>query len=233
MFEGEASVSFTFMTASAFIMLLTSALILTLAARNGALLERMRGSRAWRRIRAALSLFALFIICVESMIIFASYPGKIPETAEIIILGAHVSRTGLSQTLQSRLDAGAEYAKANPGALIIVSGGQGLDEPVSEAEAMRDYLALQGIDEDRIIMESRSHNTFENFIFSGELLQMGEKPYPIAVVTSEFHILRASMLAARAGFKPYFIAAKTPAGILPSCYSREFFGLIKSFITDR
>ena len=172
------------------------------------------------------------------MIIAAAFPKQIPETGDIIILGAHVSRSGLSSTLESRLAAGAEYAKKFPEMSVYVSGGQGLDEPVSEARAMRDYLVSQGIDAKRIIMEDESHNTYENLINTRNLLFSPGDPvfdelYPVTIVTSEFHVLRTSMLAARAGFHPYFIPARTSLRILPSCFSREFFGLIKSFLMDR
>ena len=233
LFTGAASVSFTFMAASAFIMLPVSAIALYLALRRRELIERMRKNIVWRMARAALTVFGAFFIIVQAMMVAASLPKDIPATPEIIILGAHVSRQGPSATLLSRLEAGAEYAAANPDMRIVVSGGQGLDEPVTEASAMSDYLISKGISADRILLEDRSSNTFENLNFSRPLLPEGEGPYPITIVTSEFHILRTSMLAVRAGYTPYFIPARTPRSILLSSYSREFFGLIKSFLTDR
>ena len=230
---GEASASFTFMTLSAFALLSASALVAYLSARKKALLAKIRGSAAWRAARIVLAGFALFFIAVLAAMVAASFPGAASEAPEMLILGAHVSDRGLSQTLQSRLDAGAAYAAANPGVKIIVSGGQGLDEPVTEASAMRDYLVSLGIARDRIALEENSHNTFENLLFTRDLLGAGPETYPIIIVTSEFHIRRTRMLAARAGFEPRFIAAKTPLGILPSCYSREFFGLLKSYFADR
>jgi len=230
---GGASLSFTFMAVSSLIMTLASAAAIYLSLKYKALLERIRGSRPWRVIRIILSLFAAIFIFVETDIILASFPGPIPTTPEIIILGAQVSDDGLSTTLYNRLSAGLEYAKAHEDIRVIVSGGQGLDEPVSEAAAMRDFLVARGLDEGRIYTESSSHNTFQNLKNTMAMLPKGDEPYPITIVTSEYHIRRTAMLAKRAGYEPYFIPAKTPLSILLSCYSREFFGLIKSFLVDR
>jgi len=232
-FTGEASVSFIFMTTSAFVMLTVSVLIVIMAKRRGEALERLRGSLVWRCARAVLTVFGVFFVAVISVMVGASLPRQIPQTPEVIILGAYVSQDGPSATLLGRLVAGAEYAAGRPDVRVIVSGGQGLDEPVTEASAMRDYLVGQSISADRILLEERSGNTFENLVFTRAMLPEGDGPYPVTIVTSEFHVLRASMLAERAGYKPYFIPARTPPSILLSCYSREFFGLIKSFFVDR
>ncbi|MCL2163913.1 MAG: YdcF family protein [Oscillospiraceae bacterium] len=235
MFSGRASLSFTFMAASALIMVPVSAIIVYLAFRRKPVLDRLRNSTPWRLTRVVMSIFAAFFIVVELNLIIASFPKATPATPEIIILGAHVEQDGLSETLYSRLITGLEYAKINPDVRIVVSGGQGLDEPVSEAVAMRDFLVLHGLDESRILMEDKSYNTFENLMNSYEILQTGneQRPYPITIVTSEFHIFRSAMLAKRVGFEPYFAPAATPRSILLSCYSREFFGLLKSYFMDR
>jgi len=232
LFTGEASVSFTFMAASAFFMLSVSALIIFLLVKRGALMRRARNSLPFRIARYLLAVLAAFFIVVTAFAVSASSPGPVVNTPEMLILGAYVSQDGPSVTLQGRLEAGVEYAAAHPDVRIIVSGGQGLDEPVSEASAMRDFLVSRGIDEKRIILEEYSHNTLENMKNTYAKLDAGGGSYPIVVVTSEFHILRASMIARRVGFEPYFIAAKTPLGLLPGNYSREFFGMIKSFIID-
>ena len=233
-FAGDASASFTFMGASAIIMLLLSTAAIALAVRRKPAFERLRSSLAWRLSRVFLTAFAALFIAIEALIITASFPAEPPAECDLLILGAHVTAGGqLSITLRNRLIAGAEYAAAHPGVRVIVSGGQGLDEPESEAQAMRRFLVSRGVAEERIITEDKSHNTFENLSFVMDMLPDGERPYPVIIVTSEFHICRTAMLAARAGFKPHFIAAATPRSILPSCYSREFFGLVKSFFLDR
>ena len=69
-------------------------------------------------------------------------------------------------TLARRLDAALAYLEENPKAYVVVSGGQGAGEDISEAEAMRRYLAARGIEESRILMEDKSMSTLENFLFS-------------------------------------------------------------------
>ena len=245
-FTGRASLSFTFMAASALVLSTMSIFVAYLALRRKSALERLRNMLAWRIIRIVLSAFAVLFMIVESMMIAASFPKDAPMPPDtIIILGAHVAADGLSATLQSRLEAGLAYAAANPGAAIIVSGGQGLDEPISEAAAMRGFLVANGIDEGRIWMEDESHNTFENLVFTMDILNDkgrfdaddgipdSSRSYSVTIVTSEFHIFRTAMLAGRVGYDPHFISAPTPFSILPSCYSREFFGVVKSFFVDR
>ena len=250
LFGGRASISFAFMTISAFLLTALSILLAYLALRRKAALKRLRACLPWRIARLVLTGFAVFFITVVIMMVAASFPGAAPPTGEIAVLGAHVAQEGLSATLQSRLDAALDFAAANPDVTIIVSGGQGLDEPVSEAAAMQSFLLTHGIDESRIVIEENSHNTYENLVYVMEMIQRGDiggagaasqansdpasnEPYPITIVTSEFHIFRTAMLAKRAGFEPYFIPAPTPIGILPSSYSREFFGVVKSYFIDR
>ena len=83
--------------------------------------------------------------------------GRIPAVAEpdldyLIVLGAQVKKEGPSKTLRLRLDKAAEYARQNPDTILILSGGQGSDELVSEAQAMQDYLAQAGISRSRTIL---------------------------------------------------------------------------------
>jgi len=231
--EGNASISFAFMTASSIFMLLISAAAFYIAFRRREVMDKIRAGLPWRIARGLLTLFALFFISVEIIIINYSFPKPVPETSELLILGAHVRPDGLSVTLHNRLAVGAAYANGHPDVQVFVSGGQGLNEPISEAAAMRDFLVTQGVSEDRIRLEDQSHNTFENMVYTYRMLPIKSERRPIIIVTSEFHICRASMLASRAGFEPYFIPAPTPRSLLLSSYSREFFGLIKSYLFDR
>ena len=84
----------------------------------------------------------------------------------MIILGAKVNRDGVSKTLKLRLDKAIEYYNKDKDINIIVSGGQGKDEVMTEALAMKNYLLENGVDEKNIILENKATTTLENIIFS-------------------------------------------------------------------
>lgn len=147
----------------------------------------------------------------------------------IIVLGASVKNNTVSPVLAYRLDAAFDYAQKNPHALIVVSGGQGADETIPEAQAMAEYLIKKGISADRILQEDKSQSTQENFLFSKQLLaQHGVSASdPIVFVTNQFHCYRAEGYAKRAGFENVH-CIPAPIGvrsILPS-YLREVFAVL-------
>ena len=89
----------------------------------------------------------------------------------LIVLGARVNPDGNpSPALQNRLNAAIDYLAANPETIAIASGGQGADEPVSEATCIRDALVAAGVDPDRILVEDQSTSTAENLTFSLALM---------------------------------------------------------------
>ncbi len=147
----------------------------------------------------------------------------------VIVLGAKVNGTKPSRVLRQRLDAAIEYAGSNDNAKIIVTGGKGADENISEAESMRNYLTSKGIAEERIILESRAADTGENLEFSKDII--GDTNKRIVVVTSDFHMYRALRIAEQTGFVNVSgIPARTDAGLIPNYYVREAFGVIKYFV---
>lgn len=90
----------------------------------------------------------------------------------ILVLGAGL-KDGLVVTplLKGRLNKGIKLYKESKGKpCIIVSGGQGADEHVSEAFAMEDYLLNQDIPKEKIIKEEYSKNTYENMLFSKKIM---------------------------------------------------------------
>ena len=135
------------------------------------------------------------------------------EADVIIILGAGLYGEIPSNILTSRLDAGVEYLRTHNDVTIVVSGGQGNGETISEAEAMRRYLVRRGVSESSILKEEKSTSTRENLSFSAAMLEeTGRTPEntQIAIVTNEFHLFRAKRVADTMGFAAGGIPAKTP-----------------------
>ena len=147
----------------------------------------------------------------------------------LIVLGAQMKRSGPSKALQYRLDAAIDYLQENPDTVIIVSGGQGSDEHISEAQGMHDYLVEKGIPEEKIVMEDQSENTFENLIFSAEYLK--KETDRVGIVSNNFHVFRAVRIAGKAGYESvYGIAARGELFLQCNNMMREFFGVMKDFL---
>lgn len=93
----------------------------------------------------------------------------------IIVLGAQVRGKKITDSLRRRLDTAVCYLKKNKETKVIVSGGQGAGEEITEAEAMAEYLIKQGISKDRIRMEDQSTSTRENLRFSRKFLKADQE----------------------------------------------------------
>ena len=112
----------------------------------------------------------LLIVGVGGALIFSSFLTVTYSEDAVIVLGAAVHGKTPSLTLKKRLDKAVEYHAQNPNAVIVVSGGQGAQEDISEAEAMKIYLIENGVKSDKIIKEENATSTYENFKFSKEIL---------------------------------------------------------------
>lgn len=147
----------------------------------------------------------------EGYIISGAMTGASGERCAIV-LGAGVNGTVPSLSLKKRLEAALEYAGDNPEAVLILSGGQGGGEDISEAQCMYNWLTARGVEPERLIMEDRSTSTKENLTFSMEILcDLGAENERVAIITAGYHITRASLMAADLGYGE--ISAKAaPAG---------------------
>ena len=157
----------------------------------------------------------------------------------MVILGCQVKPWGPSVLLQDRLDKALDYLEDHPDLIIVVSGGQGPDEPVSEARCMYDYLTEHGVDGARILMEDQSHNTVENLRYTMDLLAEAgyDTTADMVVVSNGFHLTRVRMLWSRAWEGEYTLSTlAAPSSHVPSrlkMYIREPLALVKSFVFDR
>jgi uncharacterized SAM-binding protein YcdF (DUF218 family) len=168
----------------------------------------------------ALSAICLVMLCATALLLFGRTDTVTKDEDAIIVLGAGIHGERVSLTLRDRLNAAIDCYEQNPDALIVVSGGQGPQEDISEALAMERYLVEHGIPADHILKEDRSTSTAENFAFSKALLdeRFGES-YSTAYVTNDFHILRAGQVAHRAGFDDISHAHSNTVWylVVPSC----------------
>ena len=182
-----------------------------------------------------IGMLAFFILL--GIVLAGSHDQVSGQPSVMIVLGCQVRPDGPSILLQDRIDEAAAYLLDHPEVTVVASGGQGPDEPMSEARAIRDALVEQGVEEERILLEEASHNTVQNLRYSRALLEEEgiDTSGGVLVVSNGFHLARVRMLAARCGFGQVSTLA-APESHLPSrlmMYIREPLALVKSFLLDR
>lgn len=184
----------------------------------------------WFKIVVVLGFCAGLILfaAVEGLILSQFGGNAGPGADYCIVLGAQWKTGGPSEVLRRRLDRAVEYLQENPNTMVIVSGGQGTDEIITEAAGMRQYLINAGIAEERILTEDRSTNTCENLAFSAGLFD--SKNSRTVIVTNNFHVFRAVKIAEKQGYRAEGLAAGSVAWMLPNNLLREFLGVLKDFL---
>ena len=171
-----------------------------------------RRARLYRRMFTTILCIGLILVCVTEFFIIKASFGEPKETCDyVVVLGAKVRETGPSVSLWDRIYGARDYLEAHPDVIAIVSGGQGPEEPMTEAQAMRDALVELGIDENRVWMEGKATSTWENLNFSLNLIEekTGARPEKIGIVSSEYHLFRASLFADACGVDSVLIPAQT------------------------
>ena len=149
---------------------------------------------------------SLGLIYSVSFFAFSAYvmsPVQSTDEADVfIVFGCKTFGYTPSYALKNRLDKAYDLLEKNPDAVAILSGGQGEDETVSEAESMRAYLEAKGISADRLIIEDKSTSTKENIEFSMKILkEKGLENKKISAVSNDFHIKRIMKLIKEQGYE--------------------------------
>ena len=159
-----------------------------------------------------------------------SYSGNVPHAGHnaVIILGGGLVDDEKPHGFRARVYTALEYLLENEQSVAVVSGGQGARDSVSAAYAMRRHLVLNGLDEERILIEDRARTTLENFRFSKELLDAHfyGQDYSVVYVSNSFHMPRARILARREGLVGEGMAAPSQLHMLPNYLSREYLAFV-------
>ena len=172
----------------------------------------------------------ILLASVETAFMIKAATAKPSENATVVVLGCRAYGSRPSIMLASRLDAAYEYLTEHPDAICIVSGGQGPDESMPEAECMYLYLTEKGIAPERIYQENRSTSTRENLLFSQEIIEAEGLNPEIAIVTNEYHEYRAGMVADALEMEHSAVPARTPLWLFPTYYIRELYGIIYEWV---
>lgn len=200
-------------------------------------------------VTTAFSAAALVFIVVEVLIGLGALTSTKEAMNYVVVLGAKVNGREISNSLKKRLDKALKYAENNPNTVLVLSGGQGPGEDISEAQAMYEYLEFNGVPKEQLIMESRSTNTRENIVFSKEVIDQQEEwkrrlarenlqesyleresteDIKIAILTNGFHVFRAREIAKKQGIENvYMVAAPSDSVLLVHYWVREGFAVLK------
>ena len=176
-------------------------------------------------------LFFFSFIIVEGIILkdILVNRNNSPKVKYLIVLGAGLKGDIPSEVLKYRLNKAVKYFKENPDTIFIVSGGQGKDELISEAEAMEIYLSERGIPIKNIIKEDKSTSTYENLKFSDKIIKEKEITGDIAVMSNSLHMYRVKMISKKLNFPLKTVYAETPAIVFPNYMLREYFAFFNEY----
>lgn len=199
-------------------------------------------------------LCVVVFISVEAVVFSAGRRAPADDAEYVVILGAQVRGEVPTLVLNARINAAAEYLDAHPNAVAVASGGKGIGETISEAEAIRRGLVRRGISEERILMEDCSTSTAENLRYTAEVIQNFERrksgeeeeiplcgtfASPIRIVsknvvlvTNDFHVFRAVKLAKNLGYTNVSgLGATEFFAVTIQYYVREFFAIGKEILS--
>ena len=171
-----------------------------------------RDARTLKRIFTVILCIGLLVVGVtECVIIKASFGDPKEHCDYMVVLGAKVRTEGPSVSLMDRIRAAKTYLDSHPDVIAVVSGGQGTDEPMTEARCMYEELVELGVDPQRIWIEDQATSTWENLNFSLNLIEekAGTRPGKIGILSSEYHLYRASLFADACGVESVGIPAAT------------------------
>lgn len=201
------------------------------------LLKRLAGGhryRVWQLLWLGFGLWLMSFIVFALRLQQVSHQPLTHEVTAVIVLGSGTVGDQPSATLARRLDTAAAYLQQQPDTPVVVSGGVGFGKTRSEADIMAAYLQRQhGIDAGRIWLEDAASSTEQNLALAQPILQShGVNPHdPIAIVTSDFHTLRAAAIARHQGYEQVqMVASPTPVAIRYHAWFREYFAFISGWL---
>lgn len=191
--------------------------------------EHFMAHKVVRTVFTSLLCIGLAVCAVtEAIIIRASFGSPEKECQYMVVLGAKVNGTSPSLSLSDRINAAYKYMTENPEVIAVLSGGQGSDEGISEAQCMFEQLTMRGIDPKRLWLEDKATSTWENLKFSLDLIEekTGTRPTTIGLLSSEYHLFRAGLFAKDCGVEAVGIPAPTSwVSLRLNYFTREVAGV--------
>jgi len=210
-------------------------LIIIAAIKSEMILKLAMKFPKWSRIfcKAVFCIIAASFLIVEG-IILSHMRGKaaVNETEYLVILGCQVNGSLASLPLLRRGYNAVNYLKKHENVKVVITGGQGPREDITEAEAMRRLLTENNIGGERILIEDKSRSTMENLKFANELYNLFDKN--IIIVTSDYHMFRSLSIAKKLGYQNTAgLAATSQLSVLPAYLLREYFAVMFYALTGK
>lgn len=210
-----------------------------LAGRNLFSLEQGVAGEQGKILHVLLNAFATVFVYFQCMLtgsvlcsLLAARHQPAPDKDFIIIHGCWFRPDGtLPPLLRSRTDRALEFwrwqrAQTGKKACFVPSGGKGSDEPMPEAEAIRNYLLAEGVEDRLILPEDRSVSTLENMAFCRQIIERANPAAKTVFATSSYHVFRSGILARQVGLEAEGIGGKTRWWFWPNAFLRETAGLM-------
>lgn len=194
--------------------------------------------KLWRNKKTKSVLIALTALLAVGVTVFLGTLTSVVNASKysatdqstVIVLGCRIWGSTPSSALRLRVKAGADYLKENPDAVAILSGGQGSDENLSEAECMYNLMLEEGIDADRLYLEDKSTTTDENIKNSLKIIEENNLSKEVAVATTDYHQKRASMICRKNGLNPASLPSPSGKDVKATFFTREVFGIFAQWI---
>ena len=193
--------------------------------------ERTAGRICLSVLAGIIAAGLLYCLTMTVLMLHAAYkkPQQTPQA--MIVLGCKVNGTDPSLMLWQRIQAAYNAMQEYPEMIAVVSGGKGSNEEISEAQCMENELRRLGIPPERIVQENRSTSTSENLRFSREILDARGITGTVLIATDAYHEMRAQVLAKKEGLPDCAaVSAKTSWYLVPTYWTREWFGLAHAFV---
>ena len=186
-------------------------------------------------------------IFIMHLVMIGSHGSKEQRADYCIVMGSRVYPDGISKTLKYRLDKARELYSISPNTVFVLAGGQEAGDPIPEAFAMYNYLILNGMPSDHILLEAKAQTTFGIMASAARAVNAdferrripkgpGDRTYPpdyqptVAVITSDYHLYRSVSFAEANGIKhPIAIAADSDDVLYVHNCVRESLAILKDF----
>lgn len=201
------------------------------------LVGRLLGSVFWktlsghvkRAVYIFISLGILLFLVLEGLIIMGGAEHTKEDGDYVVVLGCKVNGTNPSLSLQYRINAAVEYLTSHPDSKAVLTGGQGMGEDITEAEAMYNSMVALGIAKERLLLEKESTTTKENLEFAKQYIDPEKDS--IVIVSTNFHMYRAGRIARTAGYQSVTgYSAKNVWYLIPADYIREALAIVKNLV---
>ncbi|MBQ9530988.1 MAG: YdcF family protein [Eubacterium sp.] len=170
-----------------------------------------------------LGFFITFFATLGNVISHSQYTATNEQT--VIVLGCQIRGSVPSMTLVQRSNMAVKYLEEHPDSIAIAAGGQGADEDLSEGQCIYNLMTEKGIEPRRIIIEDKSTSTDENIANAKKIMDKNGIDYNVAIVTSEYHEYRASLICKKNGLTASSVPAPSSPRGKPTFFTREVFGV--------